>query len=299
MTLEQHNSIYLAKNLKIQELYAFNRNALDRSLVQWCTRELESMYGSHKECGRMRFIHAKGSWHSCEVGRGQGSSLHLCCWSLEGFLDGALFSWFDLVQLPSNSSITHLNSHGHWHFLLSLWFFPSLSHGKEIFKCNPSLMAGQHQFQSNCTEIFTFYILNTREIDTACRSPGGFEVMEHLRSSHQLQLLPWHPGMNTDKGIKRWTDLMHGRDTAVPSNLSRLKSTQIRHYCLTRNYRLHCRSKEKRTNPDRIHNNYFTCLEEHENGSTDTSVCGGNVVFIGSGGVMSEWGRLVMFYWER
>lgn len=58
MTLEQHNSIYLAKNLKIQELYAFNRNALDRSLVQWCTRELESMYGSHKECGIMRFIHA-------------------------------------------------------------------------------------------------------------------------------------------------------------------------------------------------------------------------------------------------
>ncbi len=133
----------------------------------------------------------------------------------------------------------------------------------------------------------------------ACRSLGGFEVMEHLRSSHQLQLLPWHPGMNTDKGIKRWTDLMHGRDTAVPGNLSRLKSTQIRHYCLTRNYRLHCRSKEKRTNPDRIHNNYFTCLEEHENGSTDTSVCGGKVVFIGSGGVMSEWGRLVMFYCER
>ncbi len=132
-----------------------------------------------------------------------------------------------------------------------------------------------------------------------CRSLGGFEVMEHLRSSHQLQLLPWHPGMNTDKGIKRWTDLMHGRDTAVPGNLSRLKSTQIRHYCLTRNYRLHCRSKEKRTNPDRIHNNYFTCLEEHENGSTDTSVCGGKVVFIGSGGVMSEWGRLVMFYCER
>ncbi len=47
-----------------------------------------------------------------------------------------------------------------------LWFFPSLSHGKEIFKCNPSLMASQHQFQSNRTEIFTFYILNTREIDT-------------------------------------------------------------------------------------------------------------------------------------
>ncbi len=109
------------------------------------------------------------------------------------------------------------------------------------------------------------------------------------------------PGNEHRQGDKRWTDLMHGRDTAVPSNLSRLKSTQIRHYCLTRNYRLHCRSKEKRTNPDRIHNNYFTCLEEHENGSTDTSVCGGNVVFIGSGvlSVMSEWGRLVMFYWER
>lgn len=211
---------------------------------------------------RMGFVHAKGSWHSCEVGRGQGPSLHLCCWSLEGFFNGALFFWFDLVQLPSNSSITHLNSHGHCHFLLSLWFFPSFSHEKEIFKCNPSLMAGQHLFQSNRTNIFTFYILNTREIDMACRSPGGFEVMEHLCSSHQLKLLPWHLGMNTDKGIKRWTDLMHGLDTAVPGNLTRLKSTQIRHYCLTRNYRLHCRSKEKRTNPDRIHNNYFTCLEE-------------------------------------
>lgn len=140
--------------------------------------------------------------------------------------------------------------------------FPLISHEKEIFKCNPSLMAGQQRFQSKRTDIFTFYILNTREIDIACRSPGGFEVMEHLRSSHQLKLLPWHPGMNTDKGIKRWTDLMHGLDTSVPGKQSRLKSTQIRHYCLTRNYRLHCRSKEKRTNPDRIHNNYFTCLKE-------------------------------------
>lgn len=189
----------------------------------------------------MRFIHAKGLWHSCEVGRGQGRSLHLVWKSLEGFLDGALFSWFDLVQLPSNSSITHLNSCGYWHFLLSLWFFPSLSHWEGDFQMQSITYGRSTPIPIKLHR--NLYVLHFKHQGNryACRSPGGFEAMEHPRSSHQLQLLPWHPGMNTDKGIKRWTDLMHGRDTAVPGNLSRLKSTQIRHYCLAQNYRLHCK----------------------------------------------------------
>lgn len=211
-------------NSKLSKMHLTRKSSIDHlynsTLVNWSAWMGQKKRRKKGLGGWMRFIHAKGSWHSCEVGRGQGRSLHLCCWSLEGFLDGALFSWFDLVLLPSNGSITHLNSHGHCHILHSPWF---LCHQMEIFKCNPSLMAGQHRFQSNGTDIFTFYILNTGEIDTACRSPQGFEVIEHPGSSHQPKLLPWHQGMNTDKRIKRWSDLMHGRDTATWAGSKALK----------------------------------------------------------------------------
>ncbi len=182
----------------------------------------------------------------CEVGRGQGRSLHLCCWSLEGFLDGALSSpgliWSSCLQTVQSPTWT-------------LMVIGTSSFASDFPLVEP--LEGDFQMQSitygQSTPIpikphRNLYVLHFkhREIDTLAALWEALKLWSIYAHLINCKLLPWHPGMNTDKGIKRWTDLMHGRDTAVPGNLSRLKSTQIRHYCLTRNYRLHCRSKEKR-----------------------------------------------------
>lgn len=67
-------------------------------------------------------------------------------------------------------------------------------------------MAGRHRFQSNRADIFTFYILNAREIDAARRTSGDFEVTEDpalISSTQTVAVTPGNEHRQGDKTMKR------------------------------------------------------------------------------------------------